>query len=313
MRKVTGGNGQDTTAATQAYLQGAENPLIRHLYLIGEPENPQSIWMTDHEAPVSYKPWGIFYAAVVKRGTIACKAGLEVQNTSITWTPGALQGGTAAFTQNTGTASPLQLARLHVYDNWPVRIWKVFMPTPGDANTLGACEWFGGRVGSCTVGRSGITFNVDSFLNVVTQKLPANVIESTSTLAGYTGASLVAGETGQPTFVTFAGTTTDTLIADCLSPTANKIYPGNIFVGGYAVFLAGAGATLAGIWSAIGQNGSYLDGNGNSHSSFALYTALPWAPTPGVDQFYVSPSAPINQADGDFFGFPFVPSPQTAV
>ena len=39
-----------------------------------------------------------------------------------------------------------------------------------------------------TIGRDKISFTVSSFLDVVTQKVPANVIESTSTLASYTGA-----------------------------------------------------------------------------------------------------------------------------
>jgi hypothetical protein len=79
------------------------------------------------------------------------------------------------------------------------------------------------------------------------------------------------------------------------------------------VFLAGPGATLAGVWSAIGNNGSFTDGSGNHHSAFSIYSPLPWAPTPGVDKFYVSPAAPINISDGDYFGFPYVPAPTTAV
>ena len=308
MRQCIGGNGADTTAAVQTYLRGTDHPLIRYIILIGEQEDPRSIFLTTHEAPVLYPPWGTFQPAVVNVGSVTAKVGLEVQKIALKWTPGNLN-----YTASAATASPLQLARLHFYDNWPVRIFKVFMPTPGDASTLGACAWFGGRIGATSVGRNEIEFTVNSFLDVVTQKLPANVIESTSTLAGFTAASLVAGETSQPTFQVFAGTTTNSIIADCLSPTANKIYSGNLFVAGYMVFLPGAGATLAGFWSAIGGNGAYIDGNGNHHSIFSIYTAMPWAPTPVVDQFYVSPAAPINSADGDFFGFPYTPQPTVAV
>lgn len=306
MRQVINGAGVDTTAATQAYLQGTDHPLIRYVVLIGEQEDPRSIFLTTHEAPVLYPPWGTFQPAVVNVGSVTAKIGLEVQNCSLKWTPGNLN-----YTVNASTASPLQLARLHYYDNWPVRVWKVFMPTPGDASTLGACAWFGGRIGATSVARNEIEFTVNSFLDVVTQKVPANVIESTSTLAGYTAASLVAGESSQPNFQVFAGSTTTSIIADCLSPTANKIYSGNLFVSGYMVFLDGPGATLANFWSAIGGNGKFTDGNGNDHSIFSIYSALPWAPTPGVDKFFVSPAAPINAADGDFFGFQFVPQPSS--
>jgi hypothetical protein len=377
MRRCIGGDGSDTTAAAQNYLLGTPDLQIQHLYLIGEPDDPRALWLTDYEAPVLYSPYGTFYPAVIKKGAITTAVGLEVQQTTVDWTPGNL-----TFTASLGTASPLQMARLHLYDNWPVRILKCFMPTAGDANTLGCCEWFGGRVGDVTIGRNGLSFTVSSFLDVVTQKIPANVIESTSTLASYTAASLVPGDSSQPIFQVAAGSTPSSIIADCLSPTANHIYADNRFVGGYMVFLdtaavtftgdttsgsnsitnvpdisglyvgmpvfgagipagtvissapsgvtvpishnatataaavpltAGATGTLAGYWSAIGSNGTYTDALSVDHSSFAIYAPLPWAPTPGVDRFYVSPSAPINIADGDFYGFPYVPAPTTAV
>jgi hypothetical protein len=308
MRKVIGGNGQDTTAAVAAYLAANHTFIIRHLYLIGHPEHPQSIWLTDHEAPVLYGPWGTFYPAVVSRNGITTKVGLEVQKISLTWSP-----GNSTATVSTSSASPLQLARLHFYDNWPVRIWKVFMPTPGDANTLGATDWFGGRVDNATIDRGAIEFSVSSFLDVVTQKVPSTVIEVTNTLAATGAATVPAGDPSIPVFQTFAGSNENQIIADALSPTAGKIYRGNEFAGGYMVFISGPGATLAGAWSAIGGNGKFTDGNGNSHSSFSIYSPLPWPPTPGVDQFYVSTTAPINQSDENYFGFPYVPSPQTAV
>ena len=308
MRQCIGGNGTDTTAAVMSYLMSTNEPLIRHLYLIGDPEDPSALFLTDHEGPVLYNPWGTFHPAVITRDSIACKVGLSIQQTSLTWTPGNLD-----FTASVATASPLQRARAHLYDYVPVRIWKCFMPTPGDANTLGCCEWFGGRVADVSIARNGLVFTVSSFLDVVTQKVPANVIESTSTLAGYTAASLVAGETSQPTFVTYIGSSNTNVIADCLSPTPYQVYSGGAFDTGYMVFLDGPGATLAGVWSAIGNNGAYDDGNVNHHSVFALYSPLPWAPTPGVDKFYVSPAAPINLADGDFYGFPYVPAPTAAV
>jgi hypothetical protein len=79
------------------------------------------------------------------------------------------------------------------------------------------------------------------------------------------------------------------------------------------VFLSGSGATLAGAWSAIGQNGEFTDGDGNHHTEMVIYSPLPWPPTPGVDQFYVSTTAPINLGDEDYFGFPYVPLPTQAV
>jgi hypothetical protein len=306
MRQCINGAGADTTAAVAAYLAATDKPLIRDLVMIGDPSDPNAILMTNHEAPVIYPPWGTFKPAVLKRGGVTTKIGLEVQKITLTWTPGSQQTGVTI-----ATANPMQLAAMHYYDNWPVRIWRCFMPTPGDASTLGACEWFGGRVGGCVVGRNQIDFSVSSFLDVVSQKLPPNVIESTSTLAGYTAASKLPTDASVPTFSVFTGSTTNSILGDSLTPVANHIYGTNVFVAGYMVFLDGPGATLAGVWSAIGGNLLYNDGHGNNHNRFNIYTPLPWAPTPTVDKFYVSTAAPINFADGtNIPGFPFCPQPQ---
>jgi hypothetical protein len=311
MRKVIGGNGADNTAATQAWLSATDDPCIRDLILIGAPENPRSIWLTNHEAPVLYSPYGTFNPATVTRDRVKAQIGLEVQSLGLNWTPGVNPKDSA--TLNTNTASPYQLAANHFYDNWPVLILRAFMPTPGDADTLGCAEWFGGRVQNCEVGRGGIKFNLKSLLDVVTQKVPSTVVETTNTLASTAAVTLPAGDASIPVFSCVAPSTETYIVADCTSPSAGKIYSGNLFSGGYMVFLSGPGATLAGCWSAIGQNGAWTDGHGNTHSEFIIYNPLPWPPTPDVDTFYVSKTAPINVGDEGFYGFPYVPAPTQAV
>jgi hypothetical protein len=311
MRRVIGGNGADNTAAAQAWLQNTPNPCIRDLILIGPPESPKSLYMTSHEGPVIYTPYGRFNPAVITRDQVKVKIGLDVEAMALTWTPGT--SAQASATANTTTASPYQLAAQHFYDNWPVRILRAFMPTPGDADTLGCADWFGGRVQNCVVGRNKITFNLKSFLDVVAQKVPSTVVEVTNTLASTAAVTLPAGDGSIPVFSCIAPSTGTYIVADCTSPSANKIYPGNLFSGGYMVFLSGAGATLAGAWSAIGQNGRWTDGHGNSHSQFVIFSPLPWPPTPGVDKFYISKTAPINVGEENFYGFPYVPAPTQAV
>ena len=44
-----------------------------------------------------------------------------------------------------------------------------------------------------------------------------------------------------------------------------------------------------------------------------IFSPLPWPPTPGVDTFYVSTTAPINVGDESYYGFPYVPNPTQAV
>jgi hypothetical protein len=308
MRQMIGGSGQDTTAAAAAYLAANNKFKEADLYLIGEPDDPMALWLTNWEAPLLWPVWGLFRPAVITRGTITTKVGLDVNPLDVTWSP-----ANRPFTSSVATANPLQLANLGFYDNWRVRVWRTIMPTPGDANTFGAYELFGGRIATTEVSRGKIQWTVNSYMDVLDQKLPANVIEWTNTFASYTAATIPAGDPSIPLFQVVTGSTPNSIIADCVSPTAGKIYSGNLFTGGYMVFLDGTGATLAGAWSAIGGNGKYTDGDGNDHSIFSIYAALPWAPTPGADQFYVSMAAPVDVSEGGNYGFPYVPDPSTGV
>jgi hypothetical protein len=307
MRKAIDGNGDDSTAALAAYLAANHVLTTRFLYLIGEPDHPQAIWATDHEAPLLYKPWGKFLPAVISKSGITTKIGLDSSSVTVKWSP-----ANRNFSQAVGSASPLALARIHYYDNWPVRIWKVYMPTPGDCSTYGAVEWFGGYVGDCQASRDGLSLTVDSFLSVVSQKLPANVIEVTNTFGSYTAATAPPGGS-VPVFSCFTGSNETIVLGDCLSPTYGHVYDVGTFSEGYMIFLAGPNATLAGVWAAVGNSLKYKDGHNNEHNEFQLYNALPWPPTPGADTFYCSSKPPVSQGEQSYFGFPYVPAPQTAV
>jgi hypothetical protein len=311
VRRTIGGDGSDTTVATQAYLNSTDHPILRDLIIIGPPENPNALYLTNHEAPVLYRPYGLFQPAVMSRGGVEAKVGLDAQALAVTWSPGA--SAQASKTASTSTASPYQLAAQHFYDNWPLLILRAFMPTPGDADTLGCAEWFGGRIQNCKTARNKLIFNTKSYADVLKQKVPSTVVEVTNTLASTAAVTLPAGDASIPVFSCIRPSSATYIVADCISPSAGKIYSGDLFAGGYMVFLSGPGATLAGAWSAIGQNGEWTDGNGNHHSEFVIYSPLPWPPTPGVDTFYVSTTAPINVGDEGYYGFPYVPNPTQAV
>lgn len=307
MRKIIGGNGQDNTATFQAYVASYGMPMTKFLFLIGDFDDPNAIWATDYESPLLYLPAGTFLPATIKKSNLTFKVGLDPQTCTVTWSP-----SNRVFTNSISSSAPMQRALNHLFDNKIVRIWKAYMPTPGDCNTLGCAEWFAGVISSCKVGRAGVTFNVKGFGNLLTPKLPANVIEVTNTMSGYLATTKPPGDASIPIFQTFTGSTDTKIYGDCLSPTSGHVYDNGTFNGGYMVFLDGAGATLAGCWSAVGQSVKYTDGHDNEHNEFDLYSALPWPPTPGVDTFYVSISAPVDQTDGSFFGFPYVPNPETA-
>jgi hypothetical protein len=308
MRRFIGGNGSDTTAAVQAFLASHQRFAHADLYLIGEADDPAALWLTNWESPLCWKYWGTFQPAVITRGTISSRAGLDNNSLDISWSP-----SNTTITASLATMNPYQLALLGQYANKRVRVWRTIMPTPGDAHTFGACEKFMGFVGDVQPNLGKIDFSVNSFLYVLDQKVPTNLIMATSLTASYTGGKPPTGYSVMPQFNIIAGSTTNLLYADQISPNPHNVPSGNLFLDGYVCFNGGAGATLQGVCSVIANNGAYDDGHGNHYTAIALNTPLPVAPTPGVDTFYVSGAVPLNQSDGGDPGFPYVPSPQSNV
>lgn len=302
MRQCLDGFGNDSTAAVKAYLLNNSSPRLRTLYLIGFPEDPYALWLTDNESDLVYSFWGTFVHAVVTRGSVEVKIGLESTSMDLDYSPALPR----AFGVTTATMNPLQLAQLGFYDNWPVRAWTVFLPTAGDANSLGACELFGGRIGETTVDRSGIHWKVNSYLYVADINIPPNLIESTNVQASFLGAIPPAGLGTVPTFhVATLGTSTASFSAICDGPTPGQIFSNNTFAQGYLVFTSGS---LEGFFSAVADNFS-----GGGHNIFDVYAPFIAPPQPG-DTFYVSAKSPIDQSDTtEFFGWPYVPDPTQSI
>lgn len=310
MRTFAKGDGSDSTAAVLAHLAAHKELWLADLYLIGELEDSMGERLTDWESPLSWPLWGTFNTATVTRGRVKSKFGLEVENLEVTWAPKVAAAGTSL-----ATANKYQLAHSGFYDNKKFRLWRLLMPTPGDANTLGGCEWFGGRIAETKVERAKITFKVNSFLDVINQPTPPNVIELNNTAANFAGNTPVVsdGETQIPQFTVVAGSTSSKILADCTGPTLGKIYGTNKFQYGYIVF--NRGSSLAGYWSPVAQSLDHNAGGGIHYNEFDVYGGFPWDPTPG-DTFYASIKPPINLQDSAvgfaYFGFPFVPPPETA-
>jgi Uncharacterized conserved protein (DUF2163) len=321
MRKVWGPNGRDNTWTLADGSPGAfpwlkANRVIEglpHLYLIGEVGDPNAIWATDYSRALTWGP-GTFPPAVISRGTVTTKIGLDVATLDLTYSP-----ANRTITQDTRTTSPLHLAQYGFYDNWRVRIWRVIMPTPGDCNTFGAYELFGGRIANSAVDRLKMVCKVNSWLDVLNQKVPANIIENTNVLASYAGAHPPPGFSSIPRFSVAAGSDETVLILDCTS-TAGHIFDENIFAGGWLMFdFASAGSpdeTLGGFWSVVGGNKDYIDGLGYHHNRIQLYTPLLWPPTPGGDTCFVSAPFPVDASDPGASAtdpiFKYVPAPETA-
>jgi hypothetical protein len=303
MRKVLSGNGTDTTATVLTALKASNNLWQADLYLIGEADDPQALWLCNWESPLLWSLWGTFLPAVIKRGSIASDIGLDSKQLDISWAP-----TNQTFTSSIPTTSPYELARLGFYDNRRFRLWRCLMPTPGDANTWGAYELFGGVIGTTQPTRGEIKFNVQSYLYVLDEKVPPGVIEISNSLASYIGGTPPAGFSSIPQFIVADTSSTTVINADCTS-TPTQIFTDDVFDDGYIVFAGDS--TLAGLFSVVAKNSNYTNG-GHQYNRFQIFSPMPWVPTIG-DKFYVSGQSPIDQADGDYYGFPFVPAPEAAV
>lgn len=307
MKRSMAGNGSDSTAAVVAWLLAGHQLFLANLILIGEPEDPQALWLTDWESPLAWPVWGTFQPAVVGRSSVTQQIGFAVDHLQLTYSPPR-----ASYVNNTQTTSPYQLAQLGFYDNWNVKIWTALMPTKGDANTYGACELFGGRIASSIVQRGQIEFTVNSFLDVVNQEVPNNLISLTSTGAAYSGAIPPAGAASIPHFDTIAGSTTTAVIVQESAPVFDNIYTPGSLVGNFLAFDKGGSQTLGGIWASIINNETVVVG-GHNYNKLILYTPIPWVPTPGTDTLYISGKPPLDSSQTGYQGFPRVPSPQAAI
>lgn len=298
MRKVINGVGQDTTTLALAYLSGNGRLFQATLYLIGEADDPNALWLTDWDTPLLWSWWGKFYPAVITRGAVTSEIGLKVATLDVNWS-----SSSTFFSPDVRLTSPYQRALMGKFDGATFRAWTAYMPAAGDVNTFGASELFGGQIGDTLVHRNEIKFTVNSFLAVVNQQVPGAVVENLNTVAGMYGATPPSGLTVVPTFTVTSGSTQGVIHADCLAPTPGQIFSTNAFQGGFLQFLTGS---LSGTASAIITNFSIS----GPHNQFTLYGNFPWVPSVG-DMFYASSTYPINQADGSYFGFPYVPDPNS--
>lgn len=183
----------------------------------------------------------------------------------------------------------------------------------GDANSFGASELFGGRVAQTAIERGLIKFTINSFLDVLNQQVPLNVIERLNTLAAFQGARPPAGLSVVPQFnaVPVDGLDDILVIGNCTYPTPGQIFATNKFVNGYLVFNDRPGASLGRMWGAIQSSKSVVVG-ATTYNQFKLYQPLPF-PVGAQDTFYATGTPPMNKVDGEYNGFLYVPSPEEAI
>jgi hypothetical protein len=309
MRSFTAGNGSDSTAAVKTYLSSHRQLHLTDLYVISTAPNYQSFYLgqtfylTNYPSSLVWTFRGTFKTAVIDRGEVESKIGLEADQLEVTWAPRdtdilATDGiGNTLLTALGGFGSG-------VFDNGTLEVWRCVMPTIGDCNTLGACLMFSGRIGNIEPDRLKVKITVVSRLEVLNQMVPTNLIEPTNIIAQYTTGQVL--KNGPSTFTLVSGTTSSVLVADPVAPPGGYSPQNDTWDSGYVSMLAPGktGGSFRGIQQQL-YNGT--------HHVFYLYDPLPFAPLAG-DTFSAFIPVPrdlqgATTQSSDYAGFPYVPQP----
>jgi hypothetical protein len=320
VRAFINGSGADSSTMVRAYLSAHRQLEIADLYIINTAPNyvghylGQTFYLTDYASPLKWTYKGTFTPAVITRGEVESKIGLEADTLDITWSPFdtdilASNGGTTLLTALQGFGAG-------VFDNGTIEVWRCLMPLPGESvgspaitaklgncDVFGACMMFGGRIGNIEPDRQNVKITVVSRIDTLNTQVPTNLIEPTNILAQYVTGQIPPG--GPTSLSVVAGSTVSKVYANDTGSPAVTMAAGT-YDSGYIVF--GGSSKLAGTYR--GVRAQTVE---SGHHAFYLYEPLPFAPTAG-DTIAAYIPIPRDYAGAvasgvGYAGFPYVPSP----
>ena len=303
MRTFIDGNGNDSTAAVLAYLATNRQLQFADLYVINTAPQysgqylGKTFLLTDYAAPLKWNYKGMFRTAVVSRGEVESKIGLEADVLEVTWAP-----RTAVLAKDSGgnvILTALQGFGAGIFDNGILEVWRCLMPSTGDCNTFGACCMFAGRIGDLEPNRLAVKISVISRLENLNVQVPLNVVEPGNVLAQYSPGILPTG--APPSLTIAAGSTLAKVYADAAGSTPIA----DLYDGGYLIFTSGK---LAGHYVEVESQDV-----GAGHWTFYLQIPLPFAPSAAdtIAGYIPVPTdyATASSLAGGYNGFPYVPVP----
>jgi len=153
MRAFIDGSGLSSTAAVQSHLAAHRELHVADLFVITTAPNytgkylGRTFLLTSYPSPLKWDYRGTFVPAEVQRGSVESKIGLQADSLNVTWSP---KDSDVLATDGLGNTvlSAIQGFGRGIFDNGIVELWRCVMPAIGDANTLGACLMFSGRIGN---------------------------------------------------------------------------------------------------------------------------------------------------------------------
>ena len=303
MRTFIDGTGADSTAAVRSHLAAHRQLLCADLLQLktaiqGESWS-QNVLLAQSDRPLTWSHIGTFVPGRFRRGEIESKAGLETITMDLDWD---LSDADLFFAPS---ITQLQAFERGLWDAGWINVYRAVMPVPGDCDTFGAMQIFGGRIAEIAqLSRVGVRLKVNSLLELLDLNVPTNLIEPTNVQCEYGIGQPPAGLSALPVFSAVDGSSTSMLLGDCISPNAGQVFDSDIFNFGYIRFVSGT--SLGQIFRTVRMSRPY-----NGHNSFYFYDPLPWLPTAG-EQFIAYVPYARNAAGAVYQGFPYVPPPETA-
>lgn len=268
--------------------------------------NGITLRLTDYDLPLTVLGNVYLSNAVIKRGTIDQQVGLGVKSLSLDISP-----QDDAVTPLTVSGLPAtEAVRLGMFDRARVRMYKVFMQSPGagqlPTNTHDeAVLWWSGIVAEADSSRMAIHLSADSDLQGLNVQMPRNVIQT-----GCTHSLFDPGCTLAQASYTTAGAVSATGPNSIASFTTNLSAADGYFALGIVTFTSGANAGFSRTVKAYANAGGTLTMIGplpNVPATGDAFTIIP-----GCDKTVATCRAKFSVDNSlHFGGAPWVPVPET--
>lgn len=241
------------------------------------------------------------------------------EDPSMTYKPGNQPGN------GWGLASTLKVAFTQGdMDGLPFTMYRAFMPTPGDADTIGIAQIFAGYISKSEITRSKVTVTVDSLMQVFQTKVPTQLIEP-----GDRGWSYIPRSKWDASFTVLGNVSTTSVILlnfqDNFGQQPNYGGDGSDFNDGWALYTYQPWQGDVAPWETLRWNAYYsrrirkmslvnVDGTRYQVELYEPLPMQPWRLGSEGDQIFLWKKAGIANGSSPYGpGFPYVPPAEAAV
>lgn len=353
MKTVINGAGLDNTATAKLWLLQNRNMFVQDLYQIGPytpfgaPASgtagrtyaPLQYYWTDADYPIKSTYLNTtYYPQRIERGSLKYEVGTKPSEYQFTVYTQEAQQPLVYGDSSVRGHPPYQDAIMTVGDsagNWtlaqtlkqalangdldgvPFSIWRAFMPTQGDADTIGVARMFFGYISKLEVTRSYVKITAASIIQTFQSQIPIQIIEP-----GDRGGSFIP-----PTTYDYAAQVSDPTQYG-LPWSQQYIYvtfgippPFQDYTDGWILYEYDDFGGDVGPWTVTKWNPYYVR-RIRSVSAFGigalvyLYHPLPmmpWKFSIEEDTCYFWKRTSLSNTNSKAPGFPYVPIPETAL